>query len=52
MFLLILPITYPIIGNLAEQLVRKGMLDAANDGGETTGEMEGQTSSTQHPAME
>ena len=38
------------VGNLAEQLVRKGMLDAAEE--RTTGNMEGQTVNTQHPAVE
>ena len=39
-------------GHLAEHLVRKGMLVAANNGGETAGEMEGQTSDTQDPAVD
>ena len=40
------------VGKLAEHLVRKGMLVAANNRGETTGEMEGQTGNTQHLAVE
>ena len=40
------------LGILAQHLVRKGMLVAANNGGETAGEMEGQTSDTQDPAVD
>ena len=40
------------LGILAEHLVRKGMLVAANNGGETAGEMEGQTGNTQDPAVD
>ena len=45
-------LSHHAVGKLAEQLVRKGMLVAVNNGGETNGEMEGQTGSTQHPAMD
>ena len=46
-------LSHHAVGHLAEQLVRKGLLDAGNIiGGETAGMTEEQTSSTQHPAVE
>ena len=45
-------LSHHALGILAEHVVRKGMLVAANNGGETAGEMEGQTSNTQDPAVD
>ena len=48
-------LSHHAVGHLAEQLVRRGLLDAGNSiivGGEIAGWTEEQTSSTQHPAVE
>mgnify|MGYP001404043863 CR=1 FL=1 len=45
-------LSHHALGILAEHVVRKGTLAAANNGGETAGEMEGQTSNTQDPAVD
>ena len=45
-------LSHHALGHLAEQLVWKGLLVAANNGRETAGEMEGQTGNTQDPVVD